>query len=211
MTSLILPSLLSSKAGATRLDKANGSLKRLVDIVGGLAGLVISAPLMAVCAAIIYRESPGAVVYKQIRTGRDGQDFTIFKLRTMRLDAETDGKVGWTVENDPRRLKIGEFMRSYNIDEVPQFWNVLKGDMSLVGPRPERPEHIVRLRDEIPQYDERHAVKPGLTGWAQVNGWRGNTDLNERVKCDLDYIENASIVWDLKIMVKTFFNRQNAY
>ncbi len=220
-----LPNTITSVAaaqevsrGRTREDRlevlsksrANGVLKRGVDIVGAMVGLVLSAPLIVVFGALIYRESKGSIFYKQTRTGKGGKEFTIYKLRSMRLDSEVDG-AGWTVEDDPRCLKIGALMRRLNIDEVPQFWNVLKGDMSLVGPRPERPEHIVRLEKEIPRYQDRHAVKPGITGWAQVNGWRGDTDLGERVKCDIEYIERASMLWDLSIMLRTFVNRHNAY
>lgn len=220
-----LPSTLASFAAAqeilrvrayekrtNKLSKsaANGALKRGVDIFGALFGLIVAAPVIAVFGLLIYRESKGSIFYKQTRTGKNGKDFTIYKLRSMKLDSEVSG-AGWTVENDPRCLKVGALMRKLNIDEVPQFWNVLKGEMSLVGPRPERPEHIVRLEKEINRYQDRHAVKPGITGWAQVNGWRGDTDLNERVKCDIEYIERSSIVWDFVIMAKTFFNRQNAY
>lgn len=220
-----LPSTLASFAAAqeilrvrayekrsNKLSKsaANGALKRGVDIAGALFGLIVAAPVIALFGLLIYRESKGSIFYKQTRTGKNGKDFTIYKLRSMKLDSEVSG-AGWTVENDPRCLKVGALMRKLNIDEVPQFWNVLKGEMSLVGPRPERPEHIVRLEKEINRYQDRHAVKPGITGWAQVNGWRGDTDLNERVKCDIEYIERSSILWDFVIMAKTFFNRQNAY
>jgi len=201
---------LEGRRAELRKSSANGGLKRFVDIAGATVGLIISAPLIAIFGLLIYRESKGSIFYKQTRTGKDGRSFTIYKLRSMKLDSEVSG-AGWTVANDPRCLKVGALMRKLNIDEVPQFWNVLKGDMSLVGPRPERPEHIVRLEKEIPNYNDRHAVKPGITGWAQVNGWRGDTDLTERVKCDVEYIERFSIVWDLIIMMKTFFNRQNAY
>jgi lipopolysaccharide/colanic/teichoic acid biosynthesis glycosyltransferase len=128
----------------------------------------------------------------------------------MRLDAEGNGKVGWTVQNDPRRLRIGGFMRRWNIDEVPQFWNVLKGEMSLVGPRPERPELVATFKREIPHYNARHNAKPGITGWAQVNGLRGNTDLAERINYDLWYMENWSPILDLQIMCMTFFKHRNA-
>lgn len=199
-------------ARMTRLSQsaANGVAKRGIDIIGAVVGLLVSAPLVALFGLLIYRESKGSIFYKQVRTGKGGKDFTIYKLRSMKLDSEVAG-AGWTVENDPRCLKVGALIRRLNIDEVPQFWNVLKGEMSLVGPRPERPEHIVRLEKEIPRYQERHVVKPGITGWAQVNGWRGDTDLGERVKCDIDYIEKASVLWDISIMARTFVNRQNAY
>ena len=185
-------------------------LKRLIDIWGALVGLVISLPIMLVLAIIIKRQSPGPVIYRQVRTGRNGEPFTIYKLRSMRLDAETSG-AQWAVEADPRRLPIGSFMREWNLDELPQFWNVLIGDMSLVGPRPERPELIEKFEKEIAHYNPRHEVRPGLTGWAQINGLRGNTSLMERIRYDLYYIENWSIWFDIQIMLLTFFRRKNAY
>jgi lipopolysaccharide/colanic/teichoic acid biosynthesis glycosyltransferase len=129
----------------------------------------------------------------------------------MRIDAEAQGGAQWAKKNDDRRLKIGEIMRATNLDEVPQFWNVLKGDMSLVGPRPERPELISKFQYEIPHYNARHTVKPGMTGWAQVNGLRGDTDLTERIRYDLYYIEKWTFLGDFWIMLKTFHSRQNAY
>lgn len=185
-------------------------LKRTLDIIGALFGLILSAPLMAIIGFLIYRESPGSVIYSQVRVGRNGKRFTIYKLRSMKFDSETGGP-GWTVENDPRCLKVGKMIRAWNLDEVPQFWNVLKGDMSLVGPRPERPEHIERLREEIPGWDKRLAVKPGLTGLAQVKGWRGDTDMNERLNSDVDYIKNGTLWMDVVIMARTLINRENAY
>lgn len=193
------------------LDQAlNIVLKRAVDIVGALIGLVLSIPIIAVFGAMVYAESPGPILYRQRRLGRKGQEFFIFKIRSMKLDAEAPGQVGWTTKNDPRRLRIGEFMRRHNLDEVPQFWNVLKGDMSLVGPRPERPELIHNFKDEIPHYNARHNVKPGITGWAQVRGFRGDTDLGERIKCDLWYLENWNPLIDFHIMLLTFIKRDNA-
>ncbi len=188
----------------------NSAVKRLVDIFGALVGLSLSAPVMLVLAWLVYRESPGPIVYRQIRTGRYGRPFTIFKLRSMRLNAETAG-AQWAVEGDPRRLKIGALMREWNLDELPQFWNVLTGDMSLVGPRPERPELIEKFEKEIPHYNPRHEVRPGITGWAQVNGLRGNTSLIDRIKYDLYYIENWSLWFDLQIILLTFSHNKNAY
>jgi exopolysaccharide biosynthesis polyprenyl glycosylphosphotransferase len=189
---------------------ANQTIKRFIDISGALVGLAGSLPIMLILAAIIKRQSPGPIIFRQVRTGLHGKPFTIFKLRSMRLDAEKNG-AQWCVENDPRRLPIGAFMRKWNLDELPQFWNVLIGDMSLVGPRPERPELIEKFEHEIPHYNPRHEVRPGLTGWAQVNGLRGNTSLVERVKYDLYYIENWSTWFDFQIMLLTFFKRDNAY
>jgi len=188
----------------------NNVAKRALDIVGAIMGLVFFAPVMAVFAAAVYLESPGPVIYRQRRIGLNGMPFDIFKIRSMKPDAESDGAPGWTVKDDPRRLKVGAFMRRWNIDELPQFWNVLKGEMSLVGPRPERPELIEKFKEEIPHYNVRHNIKPGLTGWAQVNGLRGDTSLHERIKFDLDYIENWHFFFDLKIMLMTFFSHKGA-
>lgn len=188
----------------------NNTIKRSIDIIGSLLGMVIFAPIMALFAALVYLESPGAVIYRQRRIGLNGRPFSIFKIRSMKLDAEAAGTPGWTVKNDPRRLKVGAFIREWNIDELPQFWNVLCGDMSLVGPRPERPELIEGFKEEISHYNVRHNIKPGVTGWAQVNGLRGDTSLRERVKFDLDYIENWNFAFDLQIMLLTFFKRGGA-
>jgi exopolysaccharide biosynthesis polyprenyl glycosylphosphotransferase len=188
----------------------NSALKRTVDIIGAIVGLLLTGPMMLILAWIIKRESPGPVIYKQVRTGRYGRPFTIYKLRSMRLDAETSG-AQWAVSGDPRRLKIGAFMRETNLDELPQFWNVLIGDMSLVGPRPERPELIKKFEMEIPHYNPRHEVRPGITGWAQVNGLRGNTSLVDRIKYDLYYIENWSAWFDFQILLLTFRRNKNAY
>ena len=189
----------------------NSFLKRMIDIFGALVGLIGSAPIVLVLAVIIKSESPGAVLYRQKRVCRHGQIFTIYKLRSMRLDAEIGKGAQWAVENDPRRLRIGAWMRKWNLDELPQFWNVLIGDMSLVGPRPERPELIQQFETEIPHYNPRHEVRPGITGWAQVNGLRGNTSLSERIRYDLYYIENWSLWFDLHILALTFIRRDNAY
>jgi exopolysaccharide biosynthesis polyprenyl glycosylphosphotransferase len=188
----------------------NRVIKRMMDIIGGIAGLIMSIPIIAIFGGLVYKESPGPIFYRQRRMGRNGKPFDIIKIRSMRLDAETPGKAGWTVQNDPRRLKVGAFMRRWNIDEVPQFWNVLRGEMSLVGPRPERPELIATFKHEIAHYNARHNGKPGITGWAQISGLRGNTDLGERVKCDLWYLENWNLILDFQIMFLTFFKHKNA-
>ena len=189
----------------------NWVLKRGVDIIGALVGLLVSAPLMAAFGALVFLESPGPIIYRQLRMGRGGRLFTMYKLRSMRLDAETDGAARWAQPDDPRRLRIGAFLRKWNIDEVPQFWNVLKGDMSLVGPRPERPEFVEKFKLEIPHYNVRHSCLPGLTGWAQVNGWRGNSSLLERIRHDIWYVEHWTIWLDFQIMLQTFYRRKNAY
>lgn len=199
--------------GVSRLpldSTLNVVLKRCVDIVGALVGLVLSAPLIALFGAIVWLESRGPIFYRQRRTGVNGKSFNIFKIRSMKLNAETNG-AQWCTENDPRRLRVGAFMRKWNIDEVPQFWNVLTGEMSLVGPRPERPELIANFKHKIPHYNARHHAKPGITGWAQVNGLRGDTDLTERIKADIWYLENWSMLRDFQIMFLTFFKRDNAY
>lgn len=187
-------------------------IKRAFDIAGALVGLVLSAPVLALFAFLIKREDPaGPIIYKQTRSGLKGKTFTIYKLRSMRVDAESNGGAQWAKEDDPRRLRIGKFMRETNIDELPQFWNILKGDMSLVGPRPERPELIEKFETEIEHYNHRHHVKPGLTGWAQVHGLRGDTDLSERIRYDVYYIENWSLWMDVYCLIMTFFARKNAY
>ncbi|MCG8525434.1 MAG: sugar transferase [Opitutales bacterium] len=189
----------------------NQLLKRTIDIAGGLAGLILFFPLIAYFCFRVKKESPGPAFYKQTRTGKNGKPFDIVKIRSMKLDAEIENGAQWAQENDPRRLKIGEFIREHNIDELPQFWNVLKGDMSLVGPRPERPELIKSFKYDIQNYNLRHTVKPGVTGWAAVNGWRGDTDLQTRIAFDIEYMEKWSIWFDLYIMLKTFSANKNAY
>lgn len=185
--------------------------KRLVDIAGALAGLVLSLPLMFVAAVLVQRESPGPVFFAQERVGRRGRTFKLYKLRTMQPGAAAaDHLRQSTTPDDERLLRTGAVLRKWNIDETPQFWNVLKGEMSLVGPRPERPFHVSYLRDEIRHYNVRLSVKPGMTGWAAVNGWRGGTDLGERVRFDLDYIERWSLLFDFYIMLLTLTRNRNA-
>ena len=188
----------------------NQIVKRVVDIVGAIVGLMLSAPLMLIFGAIVFFESPGKVLYRQIRTGLHDRRFKIIKIRSMRLDAEANG-AQWAKKDDDRRLRIGAFMRKWNIDEVPQFWNVLVGEMSLVGPRPERPELIEDFKYRIPHYNARHTCKPGMTGWAQVKGWRGDTDIEERIRHDIWYVENWNVWLDFKIMALTFVKQDNAY
>ena len=223
----VIPSYFQTFTSALHLDHVSGVpvlgisklpldhvfnriLKRAFDVVGAIVGLILSAPLVLIFGHLIRRESPGPIFYSQVRSGKGGKNFRIYKLRSMKLDAEITG-VGWTSKDDPRRLKIGTMMRKYNIDEVPQFWNVLVGDMSLVGPRPERPEHIQRLKDQISHYNARHFALPGLTGFAQINGMRGDTDLTERIRYDLYYLENWSVLLDCYIIVRTFFTSAGAH
>jgi exopolysaccharide biosynthesis polyprenyl glycosylphosphotransferase len=193
------------------LDRlGNRIIKRAIDVVGALVGLVLSLPIVAVFATLVYLESPGPVFYRQWRTSRNGRSFSIYKIRSMRLDAEAKTGAVWARQDDPRQLKIGAFMRRWDIDELPQFWNVLRGDMSLVGPRPERPELIARFKEEIPNYNVRHEVRAGLTGWAQIHGLRGDTDLRKRIEYDLYYLENWNPALDLQCVLATLFRRRRA-
>ena len=184
----------------------NRVAKRLLDLTGALVGLAVSAPVLAVLAAWIKAESPaGPVFFRQTRVGAGHREFTLYKLRSMRPDAATsDDDHQSTRRGDPRLLRIGAFLRRWNLDELPQYWNVLRGDMSLVGPRPERPHHVEQLSAIIPHYLPRHLVNPGMTGWAQVNGLRGDTDLAERIRYDIYYIENWSLWLDCQILLLTF-------
>jgi exopolysaccharide biosynthesis polyprenyl glycosylphosphotransferase len=187
------------------------ALKRIEDIAGAGVGLVLAFPVLAAAAAAVKLTSPGPVFYRQERCGRKGLTFVLFKLRTMRQDAEKGSGPVFASPGDPRTTKVGAFLRRYNLDELPQLWNVLRGDMSLVGPRPERPHFVEMFRDDIDRYMWRHVSKPGMTGWAQVNGLRGNTSIEERVKYDLYYLENWSLALDFKILLRTFRARENAY
>ena len=187
--------------------------KRAFDVaVSGLA-LVLGSPIFATVAAGVWLTSGRPVLYRQERMGLDGRVFNCLKFRTMRRDAEGDSGPVWTVEDDPRRTRFGAFLRTSNLDEIPQFWNVLRGDMSLVGPRPERPVFIEQFRREIPGYMLRHKVKAGLTGWAQIHGWRGNTSLHERIEHDIYYIQNWSLGLDVRILLMTAWKAfgRNAY
>lgn len=191
----------------------NRALKRGFDLVAATAGLALSAPVIVVLAALIKRESPdGPVFFRQARVGEGHRPFTLWKLRSMAPDAAaTDSQRQSTARGDPRLLRIGAFLRRWNLDELPQFWNVLRGDMSLVGPRPERPYHVEQLAASIPHYLPRHLVKPGMTGWAQINGLRGDSDLGARVQHDIYYIENWSVWLDVQIVLLTFVRWKNAY
>ena len=195
------------------LDKlSNRVIKRTLDLLGASIGLLISIPITAILAILIYIESPGSIFYRQQRIGKRGRPITITKLRSMKLNAETDTGPIWAEHDDERQLKIGRFMRFYFLDEIPQFWNVLTGDMSLVGPRPERPELIEKFKNQIPSYNLRHNARPGLSGWAQINGYRGKTDLIKRIEHDIYYLEHWSLWLDMKIILLTFifpFGRQN--
>jgi exopolysaccharide biosynthesis polyprenyl glycosylphosphotransferase len=189
----------------------NRAVKRAVDILGALVGLVLSTPLVVLFAALIKSESPGGpVLFRQTRIGAGHRPFTLYKLRSMKPDADkTDAARQSTAAGDPRLLRLGAFLRRWNLDELPQFWNVLRGEMSLVGPRPERPYHVDQLAETIPHYLPRHVAKPGMTGWAQVHGLRGESDLAARVQHDIYYIENWSVWLDLQIVLLTFVRWRN--
>jgi Undecaprenyl-phosphate glucose phosphotransferase len=178
------------------------TVKRAMDLVGSAAGLVLLSPFLLLVAILIKLESPGPVFFVQERMGLDARPFPMFKFRSMRQDAEANGP-GWTVKNDPRRTRLGTFIRRFSIDELPNLINVLLGDMSLVGPRAEQPAFVQQFRTMVPRYMERHHEKAGLTGWAQVNGLRGDTSIYERTKYDLWYVENWSIWLDVKILIRT--------
>ncbi len=179
------------------------TLKRILDVVIGGAALTLLSPLMMLTALLIKLDSRGPVFFVQDRTGLDGHPFPMLKFRSMRQDAEASAT--WTTENDPRRTRMGAIIRKLSVDELPQFINVLLGDMSLVGPRPEQPTYVEQFRRSIPRYMDRHREKAGLTGWAQVNGLRGDTSIAERTKYDLWYIENWSLWLDVKILIRTLF------
>lgn len=193
----------------------NRAVKRLFDLTGAIVGLVLSTPVVALLAILIKRESPGApVFFAQTRIGAGHRPFTLWKLRSMVPDAAaTDEMRQSTARHDARLLRIGGFMRRWNLDELPQFWNVLRGQMSLVGPRPERPYHVAQLASEIAHYHPRHLVKPGMSGWAQINGLRGESSIAHRIQHDIYYIENWSLWMDLQIVLLTFvrWRRSNAY
>ncbi|MEB2288426.1 MAG: undecaprenyl-phosphate glucose phosphotransferase [Anaerolineae bacterium] len=227
----VYPDIFAYMAGGLTVDDLNGmpllsvrdvalrgwklSLKRAMDTVGAFAGLVALSPFMTLTAILIKLESPGPIFFCQERMGLDGHSFPMIKFRSMRADAEKHGP-GWTTENDPRVTRMGRFMRRTNWDEIPQLINVFWGHMSLVGPRPEQPYYVQKFREYIPRYMERHREKAGVTGWAQVNGLRGDTSILERTKYDLWYVENWSLWLDVKIvlrtMIQTIFGRnRNAY
>ena len=182
------------------LQGFNAWVKRVLDILLSAVALAIIAVPLAIIAILVKWTSPGPVFDRQERMGLDGKAFNVYKFRSMYVDAEeTTGPV-WARDNDPRATPLGRWLRRFDLDELPQFWNVLRGDMSIVGPRPERPFFVEQFKHRIPQYMLRHKVKAGITGWAQVNGWRGNTSLEKRIEYDLYYIENWSVTLDLKIM-----------
>ena len=195
-------------------NTVNRIAKRTVDIVGSACGLIILSPLLLILAILVKTTSKGPIIFKQERVGRHNKKFNMYKFRSMAVQSEDEEKKGWTVKNDPRVTKLGSFMRKTSLDELPQLWNILVGDMSIVGPRPERPQFVEKFREEIPRYMIKHQVRPGLTGWAQVHGYRGDTSIRRRIEFDLYYIENWSMFLDFKIMFMTVFKgfvNENAY
>ena len=192
----------------------NAVAKRCVDIFGALVAIILFSPVMLVTSIIIKVTSPGPLIFKQERIGKHNRPFYMYKFRSMVVQDEKDEKKGWTTKNDPRVTPIGRFIRKTSIDELPQLFNILIGDMSLVGPRPERPQFVEKFKEEIPRYMIKHQVRPGLTGWAQVNGYRGDTSIQKRIEFDLYYIENWTMGFDFKIIFLTFFKgfiNRNAY
>lgn len=195
-------------------NTGNRLVKRAMDIVGSLFGIIITSPIMLVCAIAVKLSSPGPAIFKQERVGLHNKTFYMYKFRSMEQQAPGKEKKAWTVKDDPRVTPVGKVLRCTSLDELPQLFNILKGDMSLVGPRPERPHFVDKFREEIPRYMVKHQVRPGLTGWAQVNGLRGDTSIRKRIEYDVYYIENWTIGFDIKIIFLTFFTgfiNKNAY
>ena len=192
----------------------NMFFKRALDIAGALFGIILSSPIMLIFAILVKATSKGPILFKQERVGYQGKTFHMLKFRSMVVQTEEEEKKGWTVKGDPRVTPVGRFIRKTSIDELPQLFNILKGDMSLVGPRPERPQYVEKFREEIPRYMVKHQVRPGLTGWAQVNGLRGDTSIKKRIDYDIYYIENWTFLFDIKILFMTLFVgfvNKNAY
>ena len=192
----------------------NALIKRLTDIIGSIICIIIFSPIMLTSAVLVKMTSKGPLIFKQERVGLHNKPFQMYKFRTMYVQTEEEERKGWTQKNDPRVTSVGRFLRKTSLDEFPQLFNVLKGDMSLVGPRPERPQYVEKFREEIPRYMIKHQVRPGMTGWAQVNGYRGDTSIRKRIEYDLYYIENWTLGLDIKILFLTVFKgfiNKNAY
>ena len=195
-------------------NSLNMAAKRVVDIIGSLAMIIIFSPIMLISAIAIKVSSPGPIIFTQERVGLRNRTFKMYKFRSMEMQKPSAEAKGWTRPNDPRVTGIGKVLRHTSMDELPQLFNILKGDMSIVGPRPERPQFVEKFKEEIPRYMIKHQVRPGLTGWAQVNGLRGDTSITKRVEYDLFYIENWTMSFDIKIMILTVFKgliNKNAY
>ena len=195
-------------------DTVNALVKRLVDILGASVALILFSPVMLITAVLIKLTAPGPLIYKQERVGLHNRPFPMYKFRSMVVQTASEEKTKWTTPHDSRVTPVGRFIRKTSIDEMPQFVNVLRGDMSLVGPRPERPLFVEKFKEEIPRYMIKHQVRPGITGWAQVNGYRGDTSITKRIEHDLYYIENWTLGFDFKILFLTMFKgfiNKNAY
>ncbi|SDD91791.1 Undecaprenyl-phosphate glucose phosphotransferase [Paenibacillus sp. UNCCL117] len=195
-------------------EMRNRFFKRLFDIAFSLAAIIMTSPLLILIALGIKFTSPGPVIFKQERVGLNRRHFMMYKFRSMRVQSEDSSDTKWTTENDPRKTKFGSFLRKTSLDELPQFFNVLFGHMSVVGPRPERPYFVDQFKEEIPKYMVKHHIRPGITGWAQSNGLRGDTSIEDRIKYDIFYIENWTFLFDIRIIWKTIVNgfiNKNAY
>ena len=183
----------------------NRAAKRAVDLIGATVAIILFSPVMLLTVLVVALTEEGSVIYRQERVGLHNQVFYMYKFRSMIMQDEEKEKAEWSTRNDPRITPVGKLIRRTSIDELPQLFNVLKGEMSLVGPRPERPQFVQKFRDEIPRYMVKHQVRPGMTGWAQINGYRGNTSIEKRIEYDLYYIENWTMVFDMKILILTIF------
>ena len=183
----------------------NRAAKRAVDLIGATVAIILFSPVMLLTVLVVALTEEGSVIYRQERVGLHNQVFYMYKFRSMIMQDEEKEKAEWSTRNDPRITPVGKLIRRTSIDELPQLFNVLKGEMSLVGPRPERPQFVQKFRDEIPRYMLKHQVRPGMTGWAQINGYRGNTSIEKRIEYDLYYIENWTMVFDMKILILTIF------
>ena len=183
----------------------NRAAKRAVDLIGATVAIILFSPVMLLTALVVAFTEEGSVIYRQERVGLHNQVFYMYKFRSMIMQDEEKEKAEWSTRNDPRITPVGKLIRRTSIDELPQLFNVLKGEMSLVGPRPERPQFVQKFRDEIPRYMVKHQVRPGMTGWAQINGYRGDTSIEKRIEYDLYYIENWTMVFDMKILILTIF------
>ena len=183
----------------------NRVAKRAVDLIGATVAIILFSPVMLLTVLVVALTEEGSVIYRQERVGLHNQVFYMYKFRSMIMQDEEEEKTEWSTRNDPRITPVGKLIRRTSIDELPQLFNVLKGEMSLVGPRPERPQFVQKFRDEIPRYMVKHQVRPGMTGWAQINGYRGDTSIEKRIEYDLYYIENWTMVFDMKILILTIF------
>ena len=190
------------------------SIKRMLDIIIAFSAVIVFLPVLISTAVAVKLSSKGPIIYKQERVGLNKKTFDMYKFRSMRIQSREEERLGWTRKNDPRKTKVGEFIRKTSIDELPQLFNVLRGNMSIVGPRPERPQFVEKFKEEIPKYMIKHQVRPGITGWAQVNGLRGDTSIEKRIEYDIYYIENWNLWFDIKILWMTIFKgfiNKNAY